>query len=354
MDEEDFNIANPDELISSVTAPPSTEEAVQTPETFGELPSDQFFAGLSAATDGEIKDYAQFNELRGYKAKFTELQKRANELEAKAQIDPHASELTKALDEMTRHGASIDELGHFINLQKLNFAEMSDGEAIIMAKKLSLKGQLTDQELQEWYKHTYENVEDGEELSAVQKANRIETAQAARAELEKHKVDSGQPASIKQAQIRQQQFDQRAGMWDKVMSQTFGQAESQTFSAPIGKDDEGNDVMFDLNFPVPANVRMEISSHAAKFAAQNQFNGNQEEFEKVQEFCRQLLWTKMGPQIYAAGIRDAKSKTAEEIAQANHNVRPIGGDPKPKSKTEETKQAAKLANFMRKKGPFAR
>ena len=32
MDEEDFNIANPDELISSVTAPPSTEEAGNFPK----------------------------------------------------------------------------------------------------------------------------------------------------------------------------------------------------------------------------------------------------------------------------------------------------------------------------------
>ena len=312
---------NAQDFISSIQGDVETTPEIETPEKIGEFETESYFKAMEEISDGSVSNMQQFKEHLEYKNKYSELQQKFDDMQAKQKISPYANDLSKEINEMYRLGATSDEIQHFLNLQKMDISSMSDTEAIKLQMKMSSQGKLSDDDLNSWYEEAYGDPED--ELTGAQKVKAMQDAQAARDSLSKFKVDSGQPAAVLKQRQAEQAFEKANTFWGEVVSKTITNNETKNFSVEIGKDDDGQPLSLTYDFPIPKEGRDIIAHETAKWAARNGLRGNEADYQQVKQFSDKLLWAQYGPQIMENAVRHAKSKTTEQVTQKHHNVKPL-------------------------------
>lgn len=355
-------LGNPQDFLNSLQGngeAPTDQPAI--PEKIGEIPTEDFLNGVSGYTEGKIKSLEDFNNVLSYQDKFSKLQQEYEQIKAQSQISPFANDFTQEINRLVKDGASQEEVVHFIQLQQMDVDAMSDKQAIIMAKKLSLKGnQMTDAKLEQWYEQTYGNPldEDDDEpkpLTAKQEMDIIEAGQSARQSLFQLKVDSGEPASVVRQRKAQQSFESSYQKWGEVISGSIGKQDVQQFTAELlgdaNKDENGNQKVLGIDYKIPEQTKNFIVQQTAQYAAQNNLRFTEEDFGKVQNFAKWLMWGELGPQIYAAGIRDAYAKANQTVTKQHHNVRNINDNSQAKKNVDPQVQNS-MASYIKKMKPF--
>lgn len=323
-DNSSIDLGDPDKFVQGMNGSVEATQQPTIPEKIGEFETPKYFEAMNALTGGKVKNYNDFQEVLSVKDKYSDLDKRYQELDAKSKISPYASDLVKELNEMQSKGATVEQMEFFLGLQKIDLATIQDANAIKLAKKLTLGG-LTDEQVQEWYQDTYG---DGETLTGSQQVKILEDAKAARETLAQVKKDAGQPPAVLQQKQAQEQFQKRFDFWGNVMQKTFGQKEKLSIESSLGKDAQGQESLLKYDFPVPAETRKEVALAVAKHAAANKWGNNEEGYKAAQNLAESMVASRHWKEIVANAVRHAKSNVTQAVLQDQHNVRNLGQDGK--------------------------
>ena len=218
---------------------------------------------------------------------------------------------------------------------------------------MELGGALNEAEIQNWYDETYGKPEEGEELTGSQKVKRFEAAKAAREALNKMKVDSGEPDSVRKNRQAEVQLQKSTQFWGDVVAKTIVNKEKQTFSVNVGKNEAGEEMSLAVDFTIPPEIRQLMQDQGTKFASLNRLGRTNEDHAKVAQFCQRVMWANCGPEILSAAVRNAKSNATEAVVRDQHNIKPLGesGGKKVLSPAEKTNRQKAIAS-MKKSGPF--
>jgi len=342
---------NSEDFIKSINGSAETVENHETPEKIGEFDTGDYFKAMETISDGSVSNFEQFKESLSYKSKYGELEQKYNQLDAQSKISPYTNDLSKEINELYRLGATNDEVQGFLKLQNMDVDGMNSADSIKLQMKMSADGQLSNEDVDSWYEDVYGD--DGDEITGAQKVKLIQDAKAAKEFLNSRKVDSGQPAVVLKQRQAEENFKRNNNFWSDVVTKTITNYETQSFPVNIGKDENGEAIELNYDFPVPKEGRDMIASETARWAAMNNLGGNEADYQKVKLFSERLLWAQYGPEIMGNAVRNAKSKATETVTQKHHNIRPLGqGNKQEKISPQDKSKVAKKKKKIRKSGPF--
>lgn len=324
-----------DALLQQVSAPaPGGEGAnppAEPPQTIGDVPFEQFSKALETFTGGALKNP---NDLPNYLKAAQERDAYAakvREFEAKQNVSPYASDLSKKVDEMLRSGAKVQEVQKFIEMQTWDVDNMSAADAYKRQLSLKYPGLAPDKIDLLVQDEFGLNVGEDEQPNPVALAKLERAGLDAKAFLQQQKVAAENP----QALLQRQQAEQQATKLRQGWSQIVGKV-SQDLARDIKQKLDGGEYSFQYKYSKEALAT--ATQMAVEQAVANRIPLDQNGYQQVVDFVHTMATALDFQNLQTALLSDAfasakmaaiKSTAGGPAPVARQATPPANGQQKP-------------------------
>lgn len=330
--------SNPAPVIEPAPAPvpaPEPNPAPMAPAPAGSAPApepvfdDTMIAkALEVASGGAIKTKEDLMGALGARTELPEIQRRLADAEAKANKNPFANEIARAVNDLVLKGANPAELEQFIRVQNMDIKALEPIEAIRQAIRADYPS--FDAEMVDAYMASKLGLAayiDGDEAKPADKVALFDAHKNAVNRLEALKVAAATPASAADLAATEQAIATKRQALLPV-------AKAIVASVPAIVIGEGDSA---FNFPIPAAFSEQAAQQIVERAIADGWPVDDTLADRGKEMFVRMAHFVHGPDMIIAAVRHGESVGRAEALKATAGTIPQPGKTIPDAKPEPVK-----------------